>query len=74
MVELVRPGGSLIVTCAGPGRPPHCMETAPNGHYANVSITDLLVAILNVHGSWADIAAEYDGRMFDTRAILAGRR
>ena len=38
MVELVKPGGLLLITAAGPDRPEHNSE---NGYYGNISETDL---------------------------------
>lgn len=46
----LRPGGRFIVTCAGPGRPPHSGRDAvptpePDEHYANVSPEELAKAL-----------------------------
>ena len=51
----VAPGGRLLVTCAGTGRPPHSavdgLELRPDEHYANVSPTEVaaLVAGWDTH-------------------------
>ena len=42
MVELLKPGGTLIVTCAGPGRAAHDMDSAPDsGHYRSITAEEL---------------------------------
>lgn len=42
MVSILQKGGSLIITCAGPNRDPHCMETASiKKHYRNLTISDI---------------------------------
>jgi hypothetical protein len=63
------PGGTFIVTCAGPGREPH---SGVDGHevrewewYANVSTDELHAAL--VAAGWSDIVT--DSRGFDTRAV-----
>lgn len=64
----LRPGGWLIFTCAGPGRPAHSgieavMGLIGNEHYANVSPGEI-TAELAVQG-WAEIEAHLQGT--DTR-------
>ena len=42
MIQLIRPSGSLIITCAGPGRNQHEVYTSPEqGYYCNISALDL---------------------------------
>lgn len=48
--EELKPGGRFIVTCAGPGRPPHSGRDAvptpePDEHYANISPEELTKAL-----------------------------
>ena len=46
MVDLVRSGGSLIISAAGPGRPKHRDDHAPDGeYYGNVRLDELLSQI-----------------------------
>lgn len=40
MLELVSPGGLVIITCAAPGREPHGLEFSP--YYRNVGVSDAL--------------------------------
>lgn len=54
----LRPGGWLIFTCAGPGRPPHSGVSAkwdldPGEHYANVSAAEIR-KVLEEQG-WTEI-------------------
>lgn len=47
MMQLVKPGGIVAVTCAGPGWEQHELECSPDqGHYRNVS-TDEIVNFLS---------------------------
>lgn len=50
MVKMLRPGGCLIVTAAGPGRPPHSAydggQLRADEHYTNIDPDDL--------GLWLD--------------------
>jgi SAM-dependent methyltransferase len=65
----LRTGGALIVTCAGPGRPPHGADGGPVGDefYANVS-----AAALEAETSkWGDGVVREDGH--DTRAYVVKR-
>ena len=70
----LNPGGRLIVTCAGPGRPQHSAHDGgslrPGEHYANITAAELCRAMQSC-GIWID-SAETLGR--DTRAsgTLAG--
>lgn len=46
MMDLLAPGGTMIVTCAGPGRNQHRLETSPTGnHYQNMTMGDLAQGI-----------------------------
>lgn len=38
MMELVAPGGLVVITCAAPGRGPHGLDFSP--HYRNISVAD----------------------------------
>ena len=76
MVDLVRVGGSLVITCAGPGREPHCVETAPptsvgtikTRYYGNLSLRDLLGQILN-RADFRVVVGEDDPKAHDTRVL-----
>lgn len=67
-----RPGGSVLVTCAGPGRPPHSAmdgnELHDGEHYANVAADELAEA-MTAAGLTIEVA-EQVGQ--DVRAV--GRR
>jgi hypothetical protein len=52
MVELLRPGGVLILTCAGPSREPHSADGTEQdgGYYENRSLGEVLVELLKWTG------------------------
>jgi SAM-dependent methyltransferase len=60
MADLVKPGGLLALTFAGPGRRPHeiGVGSAP-GYYANLTADEVVACILEA-GVWASIEA-YEG-------------
>ena len=65
----LRPGGRLIVTCAGPGRPPHSAvdggELRQGEYYWNLTTWELVDALA---GAGIRIeACEYDGQHCDCR-------
>jgi hypothetical protein len=67
MIDLVRRGGHLIVTAAGPGRDPHCVETAPKkGYYAGIALEQLL-RVVTGKTRWSVIYAEDDPVAQDVR-------
>jgi SAM-dependent methyltransferase len=74
MVHLVRPGGSLIISAAGPGRTKHRRDHAPDGeYYGNVCLDRLLSHIwrevrfefvwLEVNIEHHDVYAFFDGKL-----------
>lgn len=68
----LRPGGWLLFTCAGPGRPVHSGITAvwalePGEHYANVSHGEI-AAELHVQG-WTEIEARQNGLDTQGKAV-----
>ena len=72
MCKRVRPGGSLLVTCAGPGRAEHGTRRCPVGgmvcdsdYYLNLSVVHLL-SVVSKH-PWLHILTEQDGIRHDTR-------
>jgi hypothetical protein len=76
MIRLVRVGGSVIITCAGPGRAPHYLETSPTVHdyYENRTFVEVLAQL---GGEKFDLyAGEYDDApdVFDTRVLAIGKR
>ena len=75
MVRLLRPGGSMILTCAGPGFHKHELETAPSGdghasgtYYRNLSAVEILAEINT--SRFDRIVAEDDVENHDTRIFL----
>lgn len=73
LVRVVKPGGHLIVTCAGPGRPPHGVSgaplPAPGEHYANVSLLEV-TALLTAA---CDVLKGEEGPPGDTRVVVRVR-
>jgi len=70
--KALRPGGQLILTMAGPGRPPHSAVdggwTLHEGeYYGNVAPTELQ-AVLEGCG-FADVVVDYQTSPADTRAV-----
>jgi SAM-dependent methyltransferase len=65
------PGGRLVATMAGPGRPPHGAlggpAPAPGEWYANVGPDDLL-SVLNDQG-WVDVIVDQAG--LDVRTVAS---
>ena len=52
MSKLVRPGGAMILTWAGPGWRRHELEAAPlAGYYQNLSLAEVREEIMR-HGTW----------------------
>jgi hypothetical protein len=73
MVELIREGGALIITCGGPGREPHCHETSPaSGYYGNVDLLNLQSVVLGT-ASFSTAYGEYDTKNRDTRLFVSGK-
>ncbi len=68
------PGGTLILTCAGPGRAPHSgvdgLAVRDWEWYANVSAADLRDALMDA--GWTVVACEERGQ--DTRAYATKER
>lgn len=61
---MLRPGGWLLFTCAGPGRPVHSgitavWELSPGEHYANVSPEDLRAELTDQ--GWTQIETHLRG-------------
>jgi hypothetical protein len=71
MVDLVDHGGSLLVTCAGPGRKRHRDETSPDRSYRCLTTSQLLSPVLE--SRWAVVIAEDDLAPADSR-IFCYRR
>lgn len=68
--DVLKPGGWLIFTCAGPGRPPHSghaavWELAPGEFYGNVSPEEIR-EVLEDQG-WTEIEARQVG--LDTQGV-----
>jgi SAM-dependent methyltransferase len=71
MCDAVKPGGWLVLTCAGIGRKPHAADGSPGGphpgeYYANVSLA-VVEAVCRDHG-FMTVAAE-EGWPGDTRYL-----
>lgn len=68
----LRPGGRLIITCAGAGRKPHSAidgESLRSGeHYANILLWELVPRITGVPGMRI-IVSEYDPQLCDCRVV-----
>lgn len=65
-----RPGGRLVLTMAGPGRPEHSAidggPRRPDEHYGNVAPEDLQAGLLAT--GWVEVTVEYRTSPADTRA------
>lgn len=72
----LRPGGRLIITCAGPGRPPHSAvdggDLQPGEYYWNLATWELIDALAGT-GIVVD-SCQYDGQHCDCRlsGVLRG--
>lgn len=67
-------GGSVLVTCAGPGRPAHEVHCAPGGqHYLPVSAT-AVVQQLRMAADWTAIWAEQWDSRGDVYVAAIGKR
>lgn len=69
---VLRPGGWLVFTCAGPGRPPHSgitavWELAPGEHYGNVSPEDIRAELTDQ--GWSSIEARLWGTDTQGKAV-----
>lgn len=66
----LRPGGRLIVTCAGPGRNPHSAvdggDLRPGEHYGNVDPGELRAALEEF---FADVVVDQQTNPADVRAV-----
>lgn len=73
MIRLMRVGGSLIITCAGPGRAVHYVHTSPTGSYYENRTREEIFAVLCEFDA---IEGEYDDtpEVFDTRVLAIGKR
>jgi hypothetical protein len=73
MVELLDEGGSILITCGGPGREAHCHETSPEeNYYGNVDLQALQNVVLST-APFRVTYGEYDTRMCDTRLFASGK-
>lgn len=70
-----RPGGRLVVTCAGPGRAPHSAvdgaELRPGEHYANVTADELADAL--TAAGWVDVETDVLGADVRATAVRPAR-
>jgi SAM-dependent methyltransferase len=84
MVTAVRPGGSILITCAGTGRPEHGADggsVKPGEHYRNVTGTELCAALPEwvhvVHVEDVDGDTRLLGRVvrdtYSTAAVTSGQ-
>lgn len=69
MVNFVRPGGSVIITCAGPGRAPHYVETSPTGSYYENRTPIEVGAELWAAAKFSEFHMEWDPTVCDTRVV-----
>jgi hypothetical protein len=73
MVQLLGEGGSLIITCAGPGRPAHSHESSQKaGYYGNVGLAKLRHMILRA-ATFGTMHGENDTTHCDTRLFALGK-
>jgi len=69
MARLLRPGGAMVVTCAGPGRREHHPECSPDGtYYRNLSPGDLAAELTEAAG-WTNVRFEQEVNHHDTYAL-----
>lgn len=74
MVHLVRPGGCLVLTCAGPQRPAHEMDCTPGaGYYAGISLAELADVVRSLAG-WTLVWGEEHDYPCDTYLAAVGKR
>ena len=70
VIACLKPGGGLVLTCAGTGRPPHAADGSgpphPGEYYANVGLPELL-PLLERHGM--SIVHAEAGPPGDTRVV-----
>lgn len=81
MVELVRPGGYVLITCAGVNRPIHEQHTSPGVavpgltsgvYYENRTVAELVAAVLDV-ARFAIIVAEDEPGICDSRVFAVSK-
>ncbi len=61
MVDLVRPGGYMLLTWAGPGWATHEVDTAPlAGYYGNLAMADVRVVVIALAG-WQRVVYDAQG-------------
>jgi SAM-dependent methyltransferase len=70
--QACRPGGKLILTMAGPGRPEHSAIDGgwtlhPGEHYGNVEPGDLYNVLVDC--GWTNVHVDYQPSPADTRAV-----
>ena len=73
MIELLMPGGTLLVTCAGPARPAHELDCGPAGYYHGRTIPELLDYLLALT-SWEHVHAETHSSPADSYLALVGKQ
>lgn len=74
MCRLVRKGGSLLITCAGPGRHEHDVETSPEKlYYENVGVVSLVDAIWAGGARFRFMHCEDDVKAKDSRIFCWGK-
>lgn len=67
MCELLKPGGVLLVTCAGPQRHAHDLTASPRaGYYENINVGQLLYGI-HTRAWFKQVRAEDDDVAHDIR-------
>jgi GT2 family glycosyltransferase len=72
MVELVRPEGSVVVTCAGPRRPAHEVNCAPVQHYQGLAMGEVMAQVQGC-GRWLCVWAEEHTLPNDTYVAAIGK-
>lgn len=71
MIQVLAPGGYLVITCAAPGRPPHAAsggDMHEDEYYQNVGLADVL-PIIEGHGLQLLYAVETSSFPQDLRLV-----
>jgi SAM-dependent methyltransferase len=78
MCDALRPGGWLLITCAGTGRPPHAADGSPgmpvDEHYRNVTLAEVVevAGLHDVHKVYGEEGYPGDSRYLGRKAVAGG--
>jgi len=73
LVELLKPGGNLLLTCAGPDRPPHELACGPDDYYQGRRANEVLSVLCDA-AQWERVHAETHMQPNDTYIAALGRQ